>query len=157
MNEKSQVAIAEAAFRFQNYFVRVDITKRSADELHIYEVKAKSWNNTKDFWKSNKDGEKWLDKGWLPYLHDIAFQKFVVQNANPNLKVYAYLILADSETAASIEGLNQLFRINKQGAKARIEVASGVTRSSLGVIPLKIISVDDECEWIFSNTVSAGP
>ena len=156
LNGKNHAVIAEAAFRFQNYFVRVDITKRVGDELHIYEVKAKSWNTSKSFWKFPRSGEKRLDRGWLPYLQDIAYQKYVVQNANRNLKVYAYLILADSDTAASIEGLNQLFRINKQSGRTSIQVKPNLTRSSLGIIPLKIIPVDEECESIFMDTVDAG-
>ena len=143
--------VAEAAFRFQNLFVRVDITRRIGNELHIYEVKAKSWNSTKDFWKSNKKGETWLDRNWIPYLYDIAFQKYVVQNAYPGLKVYAYLILANSDEPASIEGLNQLFRIKKEGGVKKVAVKDGLKRSVLGQIPLKIMPVDRECDWIYSN------
>ena len=83
----ASTVVAEAAFRFENLFVRVDITRRIGNELHIYEVKAKSWNSTKDFWKKNKKGETWLDTNWIPYLYDIAFQKYVVQNAHPEFKV----------------------------------------------------------------------
>ena len=46
--------VAEAAFQYQNLFVRVDITTRRNNVLNLYEVKAKSWNTKKDFWKSNR-------------------------------------------------------------------------------------------------------
>src|SRR4030095_3485954 len=150
---RESTVVAEAALRFENLFVRVDITRRVGNELHIYEVKAKSWNSTKDFWKTNKKGETWLDKSWLPYLYDIAFQKYVVQNAFPEFKVYAYLVMANSDQPASIEGLNQLFRIKNENGIKKVAVKDGLKRSALGQIPLKIMPVDRECDWIYSNQV----
>ena len=56
--------VAEAAFRYENLFVRVDITTQKSKVLNLYEVKAKSWNSEKDFWKTNKQGQTWLDRNW---------------------------------------------------------------------------------------------
>ena len=155
LSTTDKLIIAEAAFRYENLFARVDIMQTADNELHIYEVKAKSWNSTKDFWKVSK-GEARLDKDWLPYLQDIAFQKYIVQKVNPDLKVFAYLILVDSDSPATIEGLNQLFRIEKQVEKTIVRVREGINRSSLGNIPLRIIPVDKECDWIYSNTLESG-
>ncbi len=142
--------IAEAAFRFNDLFVRVDITTREEKVIKIYEVKAKSWKNEKSFW--NKKGDQ-LNRDWLKYLYDVAFQKYVVQKANPDYEVQAHMIFADAEVPATINGLNQLFRIDKSGNRKSIRVKEGVTRASLGTIPLRILSVDNECEWIYTHHV----
>lgn len=146
--------VAEAAFQYDNLFIRVDIATSQGKTLRIYEVKAKSWNSEKDFWKSNKAGETWLDKNWLSYLYDIAFQKYVVQKAFPDYQVQAHLIFADGDTASTIEGLNQIFRLSQGSELSKIKVREGTTKSSLGAIPLKIIPVDKECDWIYQNPVS---
>ena len=154
-NEKllasDNVVIAEAAFQFQNLFVRVDITTREKKVLNLYEVKAKSWNSEKSFWSGAKSKRKWLSKDWLPYLYDIAFQKYVVSKSYPGFEVRAHLILADCDTPASIDGLNELFRIEDSKKRIRTRVKEGITQFSLGTIPLKIIPVDEECQWIYDN------
>ena len=154
-NEKllgsDNVVIAEAAFQFQNLFVRVDITTRSKKVLNLYEVKAKSWNSEKSFWSGTESKRKWLKSDWIPYLYDIAFQKYVVSKSYPGFEVRAHLILADCDTPASVDGLNELFRIQDSPDRFRTRVKDGTTQLSLGTIPLKIIPVDKECEWIYDN------
>lgn len=145
--------VAEAAFRYESLFVRVDITTRNDKVLNIYEVKAKSWSAEKDFWKSNRSGETWLDRNWLPYLYDIAFQKYVVQKAFPGFQVNAHMIFADADIEATLEGLNQIFRISKAAGGSKIKVPTGTNRSSLGAIPLKVVPVNKECDWIYKNAV----
>src|SRR5689334_7608336 len=84
--------IAEAAFQFENLFVRVDITERKGSVINLYEVKAKSWNKEKSFWRRLKKDVRTLSTDWIPYLYDIAFQKYVVSNALPEYEVHAHLI-----------------------------------------------------------------
>ena len=145
--------IAEAAFRHENLFVRVDITTREDKVIKIYEVKAKSWKNEKSFWITPKKNQPYLDKKWQPYLYDIAFQKYVVQKAFPDYQVQAHMIFADADLAATITGLNQLFRIDKSGKRTSIRVIDGTTKATLGDIPLRTINVDYECDHIYSNPV----
>jgi len=156
-NEKlfgsDQPVIAEAAFQYENLFVRVDITTRAEKVIKLYEVKAKSWKNDKSFWVRPKKKEAYLDKNWLPYLYDIAFQKYVVQKAFPDYQVQAHMIFADADVQATINGLNQLFRIDKSGKRTSIHVLDGTTQALLGKIPLRIINVDYECDHIYSNPV----
>ena len=54
-----------------------------------------------------------IKPNWKPYLFDVAFQKHVIEKANPEFKVTPYLMLADKSKSTSIEGLNQLFRVVK--------------------------------------------
>jgi hypothetical protein len=155
---KDKSVIAEAAFRYKNLFVRTDLFVEENDVINIYEVKAKSWDNSTEFLKrkySKAKGERFIiDSTWSPYLYDIAFQKYVVALSNPGKKVRAHIVLADKTKKASINGLNQLFQIDKDDdGRIKINVDPSLTTASLGQIPLKIINVDDVCDWIYTNPV----
>lgn len=153
-----KVVIAEAAFRHQQLFVRTDLVVEEGNRIDIYEVKAKSWDDSTTFLKSNSrgpsKGKPTINKDWAAYLYDIAFQKYVVQQSNPGKKVYSHIILADKTKKTSLDGLNQLFKINRKGDRIQIAVVPGTDRSSLGEIPLKVIQTDEVCDWIYTNPVA---
>ncbi len=152
-----RVVIAEAAFRCENFFIRTDLIVEEGNRIHLYEVKAKSWDDKVEFlkiWKKGaKKGKEYLDKDWSIYLYDVAFQKWVVAKANPEKNVVAHLVLVDKTVDCTIEGLNQLFKIARNGSRIDISVKESITRDDLGRIPLKVINVDRECDWIYSNPV----
>jgi hypothetical protein len=156
--DKTKSVIAEAAFRYKNLFVRTDLFVEEGNCIDIYEVKAKSWDDTTMFLKTKKNKDKTettnIDTKWAPYLYDIAFQKYVVSASNPDKRVRAHIILADKTSVATINGLNQLFQIEKDSkGRIKINVNAGITTASLGNIPLKIKNVDEVCDWIYSNPV----
>ena len=103
--------------------------------------------------KGPSKGENYLDNDWSAYLYDIAFQKWVVGKANPGKEVRAHLVLVDKTKDVTIEGLNQIFRVKRNGQRIAIDVDKKVTQSDLGYIPLKVLNVEDVCEWIYSNPV----
>ena len=45
LNRSENVIISEAAFKFKNLFIRVDLLVRNGNEINIYEVKAKSYDS----------------------------------------------------------------------------------------------------------------
>ncbi|MBL0234080.1 MAG: DUF2779 domain-containing protein [Chitinophagaceae bacterium] len=150
--------IAEAAFRHENLFVRCDIITEDENSIRIYEVKAKSWDDKTEFISTSKRGanagQTKLNREWSQYMYDIAFQKYVVERAVPEKKLFAYIILVDKTTKTSIDGLNQIFRINRdESGRVKIAVQNGICQKDLGAIPLKVLNVDDVCNWIYSNTV----
>lgn len=144
--------IAEAAVRFENLFVRVDILQRENNVLKLYEVKSKKWNNSKDFW-TTRDDEIVLSSKWLEQLYDVAFQKFVLTRAFPEFTIQAHLIFMDAEKPTSIEGMNQHFKIERGNSQNKIIVTPGLKASALGQIPLRILPVDRECDWIYNHVV----
>ena len=152
-----KVVIAEAAFAYKDYFVRTDLFVEERDTIKLYEVKAKSWDEKVVFLKEEKRGPLkgtiQLHSAWREYLYDIAFQKYVVQKANPTKTVITYIVLADKTMDATIEGLNQMFKIKRNGKNIAIEVKPGTTANILGQIPLKTINVDEVCDWIYANKV----
>ncbi len=126
---REESILFEAAFQFENLFIRTDIVRKKGNRLDLIEVKAKSFEPGKDSFLNKKGG---LMSEWKPYLFELAFQAYVVQKAYPELMVNPYLMLADKTAIASVEGLNQLFSLEKFGNRTRVIIAPGTTKESLG-------------------------
>jgi hypothetical protein len=101
--KQDEVTIFEAAIRYENLFIRVDILEKKGKEINLIEVKAKSIDPRIDSFMTNKG--KFIDKGWMPYLSDVAFQTWVVskalgveRGASDEYKVNPYLMLADKSS-----------------------------------------------------------
>ncbi len=109
--KQENIIIYEAAFLFENLFIRVDILKKTGEKIELIEVKAKSWDDNQDRFVGVRGG---IDADWKPYLFDVAFQKYVIQNCYPEWEITSYLQLADKNQNSTVDGLNQLFRIQKQ-------------------------------------------
>ena len=144
LNRVGRVVIAEAAFRYKNLFVRVDILVRDNDKISIYEVKAKSWDIQKgSFFDKTKSKIK---SKWTSYLYDIAFQKYVVSNSLQKGNIKANLTLVNKSKTTDLNGLNQFFTIEKIEGNTVVNVKDGLRRSHLIKEKLLIdINVDDEC------------
>lgn len=146
--QKENVIIYEAAFEFDGLFIRADIIEKG-NTIRLIEVKAKSFNPEEENTFIGKRGN--IVSSWKPYLFDLAFQKYVVQKAFPNLKVEAYLVLADKTKKATIDGLNQLFRIPKNG-NPRTEVIKKVNSlEEIGISVLSEINVNIICNEIINS------
>ena len=147
------VNIAEAAFRYDNCFVRVDILKKNGNEIELIEVKAKSWTEEESF--VNKKGE--VASAIREYVYDVAFQKWVVVNALKELypgqrfNVKAYLMMADKGKIASIDGMNQCFRIIKENGRSKIERTSDAIKLKDEAHVLTAFDVDDLCDEIIKG------
>ena len=92
LNESKNVVIAEGAFSFKNFFVRVDILVRDGNKLKLIEVKSKSIGKNDVFIKGDK-----VKSSWQPYLYDLAFQTYVLEKALPNFEIDPYLLLIDKD------------------------------------------------------------
>jgi hypothetical protein len=103
--QQENVVIYEAAICFDKLFIRVDILEKKSNHINLIEVKAKSFDNETRF--TNTKGD--ITPEWKPYLFDVAFQKFVLENAFPEFKIDSYLMLADKRKVATVSGLNQRF------------------------------------------------
>lgn len=110
--KQENVVIYEAAFLVDGLFVRTDVLVKNGNRIDLIEVKAKSYHPEDEYIFIGKRGS--LVKSWKPYLFDVAFQKFVMQLCFPNWKISSFIMMADKSKKASIDGLNQLFRINKK-------------------------------------------
>ena len=146
-NEKQ--IIFEAAFLHENFFVRTDILIKEGNRIKIVEVKAKSFQSDDDYLFIGKKGG--ITSSWKPYLFDLAFQVYVVKKCYPSFEVSAYFMLADKNKTASIDGLNQLFRIssdanNRTGVLKLVKSVDEIGDSVLGEV-----CVDSIIERILSD------
>lgn len=146
-----KVVAAEAAFCYKSLFVRNDVIVKYNHHIDLYEVKAKSTDEEEpDF--ITKRGESKVVSKWVPYLYDVAFQKYVMSKAleASDTTISAHLMLVDKSTVATVDALNQKFKIYKMPeGRSRIEVQQGLKADMLGRSILKIINVDDVIERIW--------
>lgn len=157
---QDNVNIAEAAFLKDNMFVRADIIEKKGDIINLIEVKAKSWNPLKDSFVAKKG--KATDGQIRPYLYDVAFQKYVIVNAlremfpKKTFKVKAFLMLADKSKTATVNGLNQLFKIKSAPQKRSVVEVSPDAGDIVSSIPIsdrvvKAFDVDGICDKIING------
>jgi hypothetical protein len=111
--KQENVIIYEAAFLIDGLFIRTDIIVKKGNDIELIEVKSKSFTPDNDFLFVGKRGAMVAD--WKPYLFDVAFQKYVMQLCFPDWKIKSFMMMADKSKKASINGLNQLFRITNKG------------------------------------------
>ncbi len=110
--KQDNIIIYEAAFLCNGLFIRTDILRKKGDKVELIEVKSKSFDPDEDNTFIGKRGG--IVKSWKPYLFDIAFQKYVMQLCFPEWEISSWIMMADKTKTASIDGLNQLFRITKK-------------------------------------------
>ena len=152
--EQESVVIFEAAVKYNNLFIRVDILVKRGNSIKLYEVKAKSIDLTNDTFLT-KDDTKVLAK-WKPYLFDIAFQRHVARSAFPDSVVTAYLYLVDKNSTAPTEGLNQKFQISEDKNRRKgVKVSSSLNDEDLSTELLCKVSVDEHCDLIFDTDAGA--
>lgn len=111
--KQENVIIYEAAFLIDGLFIRTDVLIKKGANIELIEVKAKSFTPDDENLFIGKRGG--MVSSWKPYLFDIAFQKYVIQLCFPHWKIQSYIMMADKSKKASINGLNQLFRISSKG------------------------------------------
>lgn len=146
---QDQAIIFEAAFRSRNLFVRADVVVKKGNELEIIEVKSKSNDSNGSDSMQNKAGK--IASAWLPYVQDVAFQKYVVSQAWPDYVVYASLMTADKDTVCPTDGLNQKFRINKQGKRKFVIQTQPLTAEEFSHRILRKDPVDDLCAMVYEE------
>lgn len=141
--KKENVIIYEAAFLVDNLFVRTDVLVKKGNRIELVEVKAKSFRpDDEHLFIGAKGGMK---SGWKSYLFDIAFQKFVMQKCNPHWDIVSFILMADKTKVATVDGLNQMFRISKKG-DGRTGVLKKVT--SLKETGTKVLSTKNVSEIV---------
>ena len=146
--EQENVVLFEAAFLVDGYFVRTDILEKKGNKLKIIEVKAKSFAPGEKFLtRADTINRKWEDKLW-----DLTFQKFVVGKSFPEYEVEAAFLFADKTKKASINGMNQMFRIPADG-NPRTEIQIKADRlDDLGdPILIEVNGLDEILEGIYYN------
>lgn len=153
--KQDEVTIFEAALAVDTLFIRVDILRKIGSNIDLIEVKAKSYSAKKDGDFRGAKGQ--IKTDFLPYLRDVAFQRFVAERALPDYTVRAFLMMADKERQATIDGLNQRFKASRDGGRLHIEIAPNTDASAIGAPLLAKIAVDDLVNEILANQLPIEP
>ncbi|MDT8394802.1 MAG: DUF2779 domain-containing protein [Bacteroidales bacterium] len=148
--ELENVVVFEAAAKFQNLFARIDILKKQGNNLQLIEVKSKSFDGTDQSDMLNKKTPEIAAK-WRLYVYDVAFQKLILRRAFPHHEVHAWLMLSDKNRVATVDGLNQLFRIVKENGRARVVADADIDKDKLGEKILVEVQVDDIIQNIYDG------
>ncbi|MDR3669178.1 MAG: DUF2779 domain-containing protein [Ignavibacteriaceae bacterium] len=146
--KNENVIIYEAAFQFNNLFVRTDILIKKGNNLDIIEVKAKSYDPNVDF----LNAKGFVVSKWSSYLYDIAFQTYVINKALPGTKTSSFLMLADKTKYTSVDELNQKFYLKQENGRTKVELIGDCSMGALGDQILGQVPVNDIMEKIFSST-----
>jgi hypothetical protein len=149
MLKRESVILYEAAIRHRNLFLRADILIKNGSTLELIEVKSKSFKGSGAEDMLNQNGT--IHRDWISYLYDVAFQKHVLSLAFPQMRIRSYLLLADKNARATVDGLNQRFLIYKRNGRSRVRVREGTTRDMLGEPILIRVPVDDIAEKIYQG------
>jgi len=109
--KQENVVIYEAAFYIDDLFIRTDVLVKKGTHIQLIEVKVKSLDPSENYNFVRKS--KKIVSNWKPYLFDLAFQTYVTQRCLPTYKITPYLCLVDKTKSATVDGLNQFFRVKK--------------------------------------------
>lgn len=136
--KKENVVIFEAAIRYKNLFIRIDVLEKKGNLVNLIEVKSKSANPASfqdELWSSRelKKNVYSLKSDWKSYIYDLAFQAFVLKKAFPEFDVNPFLMCADKSVTATIDGLNQKFIISSdEKGRTKVEILGSVAKKDLG-------------------------
>ena len=150
--KRDEVNIAEAAFRWKDCFIRADIIEKKGNQINLIEVKAKSWDPSKDVFVTKRNANK-VDAGILEYVYDVAFQKYIIQKAlGPGFTVKAFLLMPDKTIQSEVDGINQYFRVVKEGDHVSIVREPGAEEIRNYTPVLTPFDVDNLCTRIIAGT-----
>lgn len=153
---RQEVALFEPALSHERLFVRVDILEKKGNAVRLIEVKSKSYDPNDEQFIRGKKGQ--INSDIRPYLMDVAFQTYVVRQAMPGHQVTPYLMLPDKSRAATVDGLNQMFPIERLDVAAGRVFARqrpGLTLDQIGLSVLTEINVEEYVNEILASVLEA--
>jgi len=148
--QQDKVIIYEATIKYENLLIRIDVLVKDGNKVDLIEVKAKSIDPQEDDFLGKRTGK--ITAGWKEYVYDVAFQKLVLSKAFPHFQIRSYLCLADKNSKATVDGLNQNFLLVKQNGRSGAVCKEGVDRDDLGDEILVSVGVDDILENIYNGS-----
>ena len=147
---QDKVVIFEAAIAFENLFVRIDVLVKDGEHFELIEVKAKSYSSMKPEIVGSRGD---LLSGMRPYIEDVAFQAHVLRSALPSAHVKTYLMMPDKAVKVSVDGLNQLFKIERLGNRSKVVTNPKAKDVKFNGDMLAKVCVDDYVAMVMSGGV----
>ena len=150
--KSDNITIFEPAIQFGPYLVRVDIFVKNGNRFDLIEVKAKSYHSKESNFRGKRGG---IEKSMKPYLQDVAFQKWVMQQAMPSALIRTFLMMPDKSKVAPINGINQIFKI-KPDRTVDVRMPAGIDLYVIAQNLLYKLPVDEFTEEILSSPLHFG-
>ena len=148
--EEENCIIYEAAVKYNDFFIRIDVLVKEGNNIELIEVKSKSTSGTSDAEFVGARGG--ILSAWKEYVFDIAFQNYVVQKAFPLFNVTPYLMLIDKNAKCPTDGLNQKFKISRDDSGRKYAVASkNISAEDLSEQLLIAINAANVCRQVYAN------
>ena len=138
--QRDKVVLFEPAIRFGDLFARVDILVKDGNDYQLIEVKAKSYNSQAPEILGAQGG---ILSGMRSYVEDVAFQAHVFTSAFPEARLKTYLMMPDKSVQASVSGLNQLFKIVREGKRSKVITSPNVRETTVDKNILALVPVDE--------------
>lgn len=149
--QQDNITLFEPAIVHEGFLVRVDVLVKRGQVFEVIEVKAKSYSGD----PTSLSGRRTAIAGdILPYVQDVAFQKYVIQQAFPQATVSAHLLMPDKSKKASVNGLNQWFKIQRQGRDMDVRVDERALQAGLADTALTCVSVDHLVNEVLSTPLA---
>ena len=149
---QDEVVLFEPAIRFQNLLVRIDVLIKRGHSFELIEVKSKSYDPNLPKIVGSNGG---ILSKMLPYIQDVAFQKYVLQNAFsfPDTRITTYLLMPDKSKQATVDGMNQLFKVDRSSGSPMISVDPRARSGGCGAPILARVNVDPYVEMVLNNPI----
>lgn len=151
---QDEVVLFEPALSHERLFARVDVLEKRGKNIRLIEVKSKSYDPLDERFFRNTKGK--ISSDIRPYLLDIAFQTHVARQALPGHDITPYLLVPDKSKAATVDGLNQMFPIERlDGANGNIVVRPkpGLTLADVGTPVLTLLNVEEYVNEILTTVL----
>lgn len=145
-----EVTIFEATVCIDGFLARVDVLRKLGDDIDLIEVKASSYDSNKHSFVGKKGG---VLADFKTHLRDVAFQVLVFERCHPRFRVRPFLMLADKTKRASVDGLNQCFRVSRTGSRAVVEIQPGTNSKTIGAPLLTVIDASEAVRLILQEPV----
>ena len=117
LHSADNIVLFEPAIAHGALLVRVDILVKRGHQIELIEVKAKSYDSDEPSILGKRGG---IGSAMLPYIQDIAFQRYVVSQAMPQAQIRCFLLMPDKSVRAAVNGLNQCFKIQRQARQTLV-------------------------------------
>ena len=145
------VTLFEPAIVYEGFLVRVDVLVKRGNVFEVIEVKAKSYSGDVSEMVGARGGIK---SNYLAYLQDVAFQKYVVMHAFPGSTVTAHLLMPDKSKTATENGLNQCFKVKRNGRQTDVLVNERAKPAGVAESVLTCVSVDHLANEILGSDLT---
>jgi hypothetical protein len=152
LSSHTDIVLFEPAIAHAGLLVRVDILVKQGNALQLIEVKAKSYNSAEPEILGARGG---ITSDMLPYIQDLAFQKYVVSQAIPQASIQCFLMMPDKAVTATVNGLNQCFKIARHDKTTEV-VTLPQAQALVDASPdlLALVPVDEYIDMVMNAPLS---